>query len=262
MKIYDQNIWGNYAVGQCIANRSLLLLELIEEQKPDFCCFQECNPATSRSGKTPIQSLLHPTYAEVAPTCAERNFTPVFYNAQKFHMLDSGFFVFEGRNDVDSKSAAWGIFEEKSGSERVGVMSTHFWWKFDEPEDERQRVQNASAVAETARNLFEKYACPLFVCGDLNSGLTPQGTGGYDKMIAEGFQDVRFLASETSRAHTCATSYPVLENGKYTAGDAPCQTIDYILAYGTNLPPLRRFSILDTPSSRASSDHLPLILEF
>ena len=81
MRLYDQNIWGNFSASEhCIANRNVLIRELIEEYCPDVCCFQECNPSTSRSGDTPIQEILKPDYAEVMPETAEKNFTPVFYN--------------------------------------------------------------------------------------------------------------------------------------------------------------------------------------
>ncbi len=50
VRLYDQNIWGNFARTEKIGNRNQYILGLIKEYAPDFCAFQECNPSTSRSG--------------------------------------------------------------------------------------------------------------------------------------------------------------------------------------------------------------------
>ena len=130
MKIYNQNIWGNFSSPeQCIANRNVLIKELIYEYNPDFCCFQECNPYTSRSGDTPIQDLLSKDFDEVSAKHSERNYTPIFYKRSEFNVKDCGYFPFKGLNDLNSKSVTWGVFEEKTNKKTIAVISTHFWWQ-------------------------------------------------------------------------------------------------------------------------------------
>ena len=60
MRIYSHNIWGNFSSKECIGNRNYLIKELIDGVNPDFCCFQECNPSTSRFGETSISKLRSP----------------------------------------------------------------------------------------------------------------------------------------------------------------------------------------------------------
>lgn len=77
---------------------------MIFEEQPDVCCFQECNPRTSRVGETALPLLLQPIYMEACPECAHQNFTPVFFNRNTLTLIDAGFFAFPGRNDANSKS--------------------------------------------------------------------------------------------------------------------------------------------------------------
>lgn len=269
MRIYDQNIWGNFdpAAGHCIANRNLLIKEMVYENMPDFCCFQECNPQTSRSGDTPIQDLLKEDYKEAAPTEAHRNFTPVFYNFKTVDLIESGFFPYSGFNDMDSKSATWGVFKSKETNQIVSVISTHFWWKDESEADNLQRMQNAADVVAKADEIFKKYNCPVFVTGDLNSGDTKQGTGGYDKMVELNMVDIRSIAKETDYSYTCSSGaisypYPEFKDGKFQNGvEANC-IIDYLFTYTPDLIDAKSFKVINSEKARTSSDHSPLLLDF
>ena len=263
MRIYDQNIWGNFsAEGQYVANRNRLIKEMIFDVKPEFCCFQECNPYTSRSGAEPIQEILKTAYVEIKPEYFDKNYTPLFYDPKRVDVMECGYFPFEGFNDLDSKSASWGVFKELSTCKTVSVLSTHFWWKAESAEDEMQRRKNAKAIAKLAKEIDKKHGCPMIVCGDLNSGDTEQGIGGYDEMLKTGFKDVRFISDKSDNSYTCCTVYPICENGKYINGEQPNQTIDYILAYNAEQLKAKEFLVMNTEKSRASSDHLPLIFNF
>ena len=259
MKIYDQNIWGNFASGQCIANRNILIKEMIFENRPDFCCFQECNPKTSRSGDTPIQRIISSKYTEILPDFENRNFTPLFYNAEKVKVLDCGFYPFKGLNDINSKSFTWGVFEEIKTRKKVAVTSTHFWWKSQNLKDDEQREKNAEEVFDMVRSVYNKYNVPVLVAGDLNC---MKGKSGYKRLTELGMKDVRYISNESDFSFTCSNEYPVLENGIYTRGATPEYSIDHIFLYGTELVDVKKFSVINSEKALASSDHLPLILEF
>ena len=62
---YGQNIWGNMAKTECISNRNACIRDMIVAYDADICCFQECNPRTSRVGDTAIELLLQDAYEEV-----------------------------------------------------------------------------------------------------------------------------------------------------------------------------------------------------
>lgn len=259
MIIYDQNIWGN--LEGPIANRNRIIRELIDDVNPDFCCFQECNPQTSRKETDPIQEILKPIYLEACPQYADKNFTPVFYKADKFDFTDGGYFAFEGLNDAGSKSITWAVFEEKETKKRIAIASTHFWWMARGEVDNNQRVENAIVVHSIAKEVIQKYNCPFIVSGDFNSGENKQTLSGYNKMTELGMKDVRFLAKKTDNSETCGEC-PVLENGEYVRGTDAVTTIDYSFVYG-NVPVLfNRFEVVKSEKAKISSDHRPLVIEF
>lgn len=263
MKIYDQNIWGNFsAEGQCVANRNKVIKELITAEKSEICCFQECNPKTSRDGKDAIQELLKPRYVEVKPEYSTKNYTPIFYVPTKVELIDGGYFPFDGLNDLNSKSVSWGVFKEKKTRKYFSVISTHFWWKAESKEDDLQRRENARVVSKRAKEINSKYDCPVIVCGDLNSGDTEQGSGGYDEMVTEGMKDIRETAERTDYSFTCSDNYPIIKDGKYIRGFKTDYTIDYIFVYGEKLMTAYSFSVNNSEKARISSDHSPLLLEF
>lgn len=262
MRIYNQNIWGNMKSDQCIANRNLLIRGLIEKYAPDVCGFQECNPKTSRAGDTPIVALMEDIYGEVCPEYADRNFTPLFYHRERLSLVDGGWFLFEGKNDKNSKSVTWGVLEEKIGGKRFAALSVHFWWKWESEEDDAQRRANAAQLTDFCRTLSEKYDVPMFIMGDLNSGIgSHQGEGAYREMLRLGMRDTRDLAKESTSMLT-AHAYPVLnEEGKYVDGGEPFKTLDYIFCFSQMPSSIDSFCVLTERDALDSSDHCPLLLD-
>ena len=261
--LYSQNIWGNMPKGARIANRNDLIKDMIFEIEPDFCNFQECRPITSRSGDSAIQKIIFEKYAESNACHAHENFTPVFYKRDRFTELDGGFVLFEGLNDINSKSITWGLFEDKDDGKRLAVVSTHFWWQSRGEEDFAQRVENAKQLKGVCDRIIEKYGdIPVIVSGDFNSGtIGLQGPSGYDAMVSGGFTDARFVAEKTTDCYT-VHDYPILtESGVYIAGGEPHKTIDYVFTYGKK-PGVAEFSVLADDRARTSSDHCPIVVKF
>ena len=262
MRIYDQNIWGNMKPEHKIANRNLLIRELILAYQPDVCGFQECNPKTSRAGDTPIAELLSPVYEEVFATGAGYNFTPLFYKKESMTLCDEGWLLFDGKNDKSSKSVTWAILEEKATQKRAAFLSIHFWWKWESDEDTLLRRENARQLVALCNELAEKYPVPFFVMGDLNSGDgAHQGDDAYRTMRALGMRDLRELAKESTDMRT-AHEYPMLnESGEYVGGGQPYKTLDYIFGYGNAPTAVESFRVLTEQNALDSSDHCPLVAD-
>ncbi len=261
IKLYNHNIWGNFAADQKVGNRNKLIKNLIFGEMPDFCCFQECNPTSSRF-EDPIEKLISEIYTEVPTEVGKNNFTPVFYNKKRFNVIFSDWIRYDGLNDIDSKSITRAVFEEKTSGKRLAVFSTHFWWKVGE-EHTLQRLENVKQLKTAAEDIIERFGVPVIISGDLNNGLgAEQDTRPYKKMMCDGFSDIRHTAKITTDSHTCH-AYPVLnENDEYVNGPVPYFTLDYILTYGEkSLRPLK-FEVLTSEDALNSSDHCPLIGEF
>lgn len=263
MILYDQNIWGNYSEKHTVGNRAILVADLIAEIEPDICAFQECNPSTMGSNNIGVRRLLGDDFDEICADKAGVNFTPLFVRRGKFNVIDEGYVPFEGLNDIDSKSFTYAVLETTSDKKRFAVISTHFWWKWDD-ESKLQRIKNAKAVSAAAERLISKYGVSVIVTGDLNSGAggVLQGSGGYDAMLAEGFSDVRTLCGQTTDTHTCRSGYPTrTADDTYIDGIEPQFTIDYILTKGDRFT-CKSFDVLTSQSALNSSDHCPLIFDF
>lgn len=264
MKIYNQNIWGNFSEDQCVANRNSLIRELIDECNPDVCCMQECNPNTSRVGDFPMQEILKPDFVEVVPEFAHENFTPIFYNKETTQLVEGGYMPYEGFNDVNSKSITWAVLKDKATSKLYIVASTHFWYMARGKIDEEQRMANAEAAVGILKKLYEKYNVPAFLTGDLNSSsiVTNQGMGGYNKVVELGMTDVREIAKKTDYSHTCSKIMPVLDNGIYSKGGEPDFTLDFMFVMGKDMINAKEYSVINSDKARTSSDHSPVVFEF
>ena len=265
MRIYNQNIWGNMGAKQAIANRNGLIRDLVFACEADVCCFQECSPRTSRAGATAIQDLLADRYVEVDTPAGPRNYTPLFFLRNRLRLLDSGWHLYTGgpeRNDCDSKSITWAVFEDTETRVSFGVCSTHFWWKNDTALDNQQRLRNATELCETISAVVARHHVPVLAAGDLNCGNgSAQGSEPYRFLLARGLLDARAVAAVTTDAFT-HHAYPVLnDRGIYENGGQPVRTLDHVFV--TTRPQMRidRLHVETSQPALDSSDHCPLVVD-
>lgn len=256
MKVYCQNVW-NYRPSEF---RNGLICSLITASDADVCMFQECGPGTNRAGSAPLPALLQYEYTEICPELAGKNYTPVFYKAEKFHVIDSGYLLYDGLNDANSKSVTWAVLEENATAKKVAVASTHFWWMETGERDNAQRLQNAAQLKALCDQITAQYDVPVIIGGDFNNGKNSlQGDMPYKAMLQQGFKDLRLIAQSTTDTFT-HHDYPVLtEDGIYTEGPMPDKIIDYIFVYGAKAVIAEKFDVLTTQKALTSSDHCPLI---
>ncbi len=253
---YNHNVWNHNPTEY----RNNLIRELIHELDADVCTFQECGPDTTRSGEAPLPVLMSDRYTEVCPDKTGYNYTPVFYKTDKFSLVDSGYFLYDGLNDANSKSVTWALLEEKSSSKRFVAASTHFWWMEESERDNLQRINNARQLRGFLDRVIARYAVPIIVGGDFNNGEnSAQGDEPYRVMLEMGFCDIRLCADESTDSYT-HHDYPVLtHNGKYENGALPVRNLDYIFVYGNTSVKARKFDILTSQKALDSSDHCPLV---
>ena len=262
IRLYTQNIWGDFPASEKIANRNELIASLVRQYEPDVCHFQECNPSTSRAAGCNIASLLADTYAEASAENAGRNFTPVFYRKDRFEEVESGFVPYEGLNDMYSKSITWVILREKESGKLLATASTHFWWKHDGEADSLARIANAQKLAGVCETIRTKYGIPVVTSGDLNCGpCSAQGMDGYNELVRLGLRDARYLAEKTTDMHT-HHEYPVLnEEGNYVNGKMPVRTLDHVFACGDPVK-VHSFAVVTEQNALDSSDHCPLVTDY
>lgn len=251
--LYNQNAWNCNPT----AHRNVIIRSLIEEFDADFCTFQECALHSVRWGDTGLQELLKDKYTEIDGK--ETNFTPVFYKTEKFNLIDSGYHLYTGLNDANSKSVTWAVLEDKSDGKRIAVMATHFWWMFESEKDNLQRIENAKELKKLCDEIMTKYSVPVIVGGDFNNGEnSPQGDEPYHKMLEMGFKDFRYSAPESTDSFTHRDC--LLPGCIQDTSGAPTCTIDYIFTVGD--VSAEKFYVPNSRKALDTSDHLPLIAYF
>ena len=258
--LYNQNIWGNFSSPHCVSNRNALISGLISKHGADVCCFQECNPTTSRADGVDLAVLLSPRYAEVPTFVGKQNFTPIFYNKEKLKVISSGFCAFPGFNDINSKSLTWCVLADKVSSIPFGVISTHFWYKASGEIDDLQRLENAKIVLSYVKSLELRYNVPVFVCGDLNCGIGAKNGEGIYHYLKENLLDIRDIAPITTSVMTCHAAPAINEFGRYEDKVGACVcTLDYMFLSSNHNTEVHSFAVDQSDFAWNSSDHCPLI---
>ena len=112
---------------------------------------------------------LSSVYTEVpVDTDGKKNYTPIFYRADKFTLIDSKFFPFFERGLWHYE---WALYERKSDSKRLIHMNLHYHYSATEA-----RLPEAKLVNEELKRLEALHPdAAIFVTGDYNSEIfTPE----------------------------------------------------------------------------------------
>jgi len=260
--LYSHNIWNMSPAGY----RNKLLRSLVRDFDADVCAFQECGPVTNRAASPSVMSVMGDAFEESMPEVSDRNYTPVFYRREIFHLIDKGYFTYSGLNDGKSKGVSWAVLEEKQSRKRCAFASTHFWYKARGEEDTNLRIQNARELKKICDGIIAKYGVPVIIGGDFNNGKkAKQDDTPYRVMLEWGFRDVRYLAEEsTEEPYTCGSGYPLIQlDGTFSKCPVePHFCIDYIFVYGNYPVQVKQFHIETNDKARTSSDHCPLVCRF
>lgn len=259
LTFYDQNVWNHNPSGY----RNGLIRELVKENGADVCAFQEFGPNSTRMGDPALDVLMLDEFAEVCPELRDTSYTALFYKKDRFNLIDSGYLLYDGFNDCNSKSVIWAVLEDKDTKKRFAAMSTHFWWQFESEKDNEQRLQNVEQIEAVCKEVIAKHKVPVIIGGDFNNGKdSEQGDMPYHTMLKKGFRDIRLTADVTTNLYT-HHDYPVeQEDGTWVTDSELVRTLDQIFTYGEYDIKALEFDVLTSQKALDSSDHCPLIGKF
>lgn len=171
--------------------RQPLVLEMIKRYKPDVFGIQEAHYGWMRY----ISSQFKDTYSFVGAgkDDGERKgeFSPVFYNKNKYELLDSGnFWLSEtpdtpslGWDGAENRTCAYALLKDKLTDENVAVLNTHL-----DHIGAKAMIDGVKLVAEKTEDFKN---IKTVVMGDFN--VTPD-SDVYSKMLEYGFDDARNVA--------------------------------------------------------------------
>lgn len=152
--------------------RLQLELELIRSYQPGVLGFQEFHPLSHSNGfESGLSGLGYVAAPFVLPKKNTRNnnYTPIYYLASRYVCLDSGYRLYEGKNDACSKGLTWAVLENKETQKRFAVITTHYWWEWTDSQDTVTRQNNSLELYDTTMQIRSKYPdIAVIAGGDLN----------------------------------------------------------------------------------------------
>ncbi len=197
--------------------------------------------------------------SDIGAVSNQKNYTPVFYRANKVRLAAYGYDQFESvklkpdKNHTTSKSYTWAVFDEIGSGKRFAVISTHFTWAPDNftPTPEQLRTQDAQEVMAKVAAIETEYFCPVIVMGDMNS---TEGSQPYAVMASGNLCDA---------AHNSTATANLNYNTWHDVGSAPVQNgtaIDHCFLSKTRIVS-ELFQMIVNDYAIQSTDHCPLVVD-
>lgn len=258
-KIMTSNVWAD-VFGNPVKGRDDNLSVIYKRYMPDVICFQEMHPHWHESS-VPV-SLKENGYIETKPDISpnELNYTPLYYRNARFTEIESGFHLFTGPNDFNSKSVTWVLLKSQEDGKLIGAMATHLY--FEENEKGNQaRIQNCKEIFELADMLKEKGAESVFCGGDMNCSYLHEPL----MMLKEkGMISAAELCSMAEEYPCSWHEEPRMdENGVYHGkkSDYPNSwSLDHVLVLGGAA--CTSYMVINDEEALAGSDHSPVMATF
>ncbi len=198
--------------------------------------------------------------------------TPILYRPDKFELVDFDFALYpltfpgyEGEfNNGKTKSWCMAVFREKASGKRFIFMTTHLWWKDDDPTSKHYQAGSGLARAyqlglamDTLDVFQEKYNCPAVIVGDFNTE--------YDTPVIHHAKERGFV-----HAHDVAVDFADQEQGYHACGGEGfsdyqtggfAKAIDHILVRGAKDGFVKRFERFSPAYYLPLSDHSPVFVD-
>lgn len=171
-------------------NRAPLIITQIAQNDPDIICFQEVTHIHEGYLNKALKGYGKVTKYRQNGLLAES--TPIYYNLNKFDLVDSGGFWLSKTPEKMSKDwgsryrvCAYAILEQKSDKRRFVVFNTHL-----DDKSEEARIKGIELVISKIKEFGNM---PAMLFGDMNDAY---GSPTYIA-AAEAFDDSREIASTT-----------------------------------------------------------------
>ena len=176
-------------------------------------------------------------------------FSAIFYNADKFEVLDNNTFwlsetpseISKGWDASYNRVCTYALLQDKETREKFYVFNTHF-----DHVGDKARLESSKLIIEKIKEL-NKEGLPVFLMGDFN--LEP-GSDGIE--LLSGFM-------KKSREKAEMTFGPVGTFNGYNFSEPITRRIDYI--FTNDKVKVKKYAVLsDSKELRYPSDHFPVMI--
>lgn len=263
MSFNVKNVWN---VGTTPGTRDDVTAAMVLQYAPDFVCLQEFD-TLYRNASNGLIGKISGIYAEVdvAGLSKAHNWNPIFYNKDKYTVLESGYVYFPdhtssveynyagGTADGKSKfrSLVWAVLKDMTDGSLYLIGNLHF--STGDDVTAIQQGEAALAISKIKEIAAKHEGCITLVAGDYNSNRSTANKGTC-KMIDSGFKDTFDMTSTRTDSGSTHNG-----NNPPAAGYLK-NAIDHILTL--NDLTVYSYSILTDSDILASSDHCPTIIKF
>ncbi|MBQ7348088.1 MAG: hypothetical protein IJW55_09980 [Clostridia bacterium] len=290
--------WANTSHNTTVALRQPYQVSLLKSYDADILAFQEFSNSTEKGtvryrSESFLADLAELGYSEVGDgtllNTDGANFTPLFYKKDTLTVVDCGYLLYSGINDVNSKSVTWAVFSDQNG-DRFIAMSTHFMWndttgslvtRTEDMTDEQYsdlvdeaadvlRQQNAKELLALLSEIREEYGdLGVVIGGDMNTGFARTRHAPLSELEGGGL----LWAQGTADDAGCAVN-SVNGHGAYATWDSEKElftsyyshidrdatySIDHVWYEGISI---ELFATVADRYACFSSDHNPKIVDF
>ena len=171
---------------------------------------------------------------------------------------------YNSANDAASKSATWGVFQDKATGKQYAVISTHMCTRSN-----YIRLLQSRELLTLIETIKSTYNCPIFLGGDMNGDYNDMN---YRTFIDEGnYRDIAKDECATQFSDELGTThgYPSLDTttgmmlpypGTMANYDSNC--IDCIFGINDDQISYKVLGVIADDRSESSSDHLPIFIDF
>ena len=180
-------------------------------------------------------------------------FAPIFYDATRYQLLQSGTFWLSPTPALPSKGwdaalnriCTYALLESKYDRKKLWVLNTHF-----DHMGTDARLHSAELLVEKFAELTQEVAAPLLLLGDFNA----EPDSYVYQLLSRHFSDL-----SCSIRHRELCSGPTFN--AFTLSESDDKIIDYL--FGSPELVSIRYQVVQTPFDRSyPSDHFPIVLTF
>ena len=261
-RVIFNNVHGAHVDEYPMETRNQMQAELHYEYLPDVIGLQE-NAAVVSTYHTRMVKFGY-TPVPIKPTNSNKqDYTAMLYRADKFDILECGYYLYDDGAGDKSKSVSWAVFKDKASGDVFAVGSTHFYWTSDDL-GKSARIKDAAQLAVLVKDITAKYNCPMIVGGDFNCNISSEPIRN---LYSAGFENLQKISPDTMDITTHHSYSPWnAELGLYIDVVIPTKAyssaIDHALLYNkSNLTP-KMFRVILHEYTLLSSDHCPVMVDF
>lgn len=239
---------------------------------PDVICLQESSQKMGFLMMREIDEQLKEKGIRAEYSYVSGRDTPIVYRSDLYKLKESGFYLYPEKipgydgefNNNESKSYSWCLFEERKTGRLFAAMTTHLWWKSEDPQSTiyyphsgEARAWQLQQAAEKMNRIMDQYACPVFLMGDFNADMNSLCVrSAYE----HGWQDVHDVCvgkrDDSWGYHQCGwDTYAPFEWKPFE------KSIDHILFKSPVPMTVKRFERIMPEWFDCLSDHYPLYTE-